>query len=105
MEKWSVVSDLCSNGASTAVASPLVDTDCLIGYGAAMLLQERLMISSDQFNADVCGRCGLLGAAGWCQFCRSAEHMAVLRLPYGCKLLFQELMAMNIVPRLLLRDP
>jgi DNA-directed RNA polymerase III subunit RPC2 len=82
-----------------------MERDCLIGYGAAMLLQERLMISSDQFNADVCSRCGLLGAAGWCQFCRSSEHMAVLRLPYGCKLLFQELMAMNIIPRLLLRDP
>lgn len=76
----------------------------MIGYGAAMLLQERLMISSDAFNADVCGQCGLLGGAGWCQYCRSGDHMATLRIPYACKLLFQELQAMNIVPRLLLRD-
>ena len=26
----------------------------LVGYGAAMLLQERLMLSSDVYNADVC---------------------------------------------------
>lgn len=76
----------------------------LIGYGTAMLLQERLLISSDAFNADVCGACGLLGAAGWCQFCRSREAMQVLRIPYACKLLFQELTAMNIVPRIQLRD-
>ncbi len=76
----------------------------LIGYGAAMLLQERLLISSDAFNADVCGACGLMGAAGWCQFCRSRAHMQVLRIPYACKLLFQELQAMNIVPRIVMKD-
>ena len=31
-----------------------MERDCLIGYGAAMLLQERLMVSSDAFDADVC---------------------------------------------------
>lgn len=69
-----------------------------------MLLQERLLVSSDAFNADVCSACGLLGSSGWCQYCRSGEHMAVLRMPYACKLLFQELTAMNIVPRLVLKD-
>lgn len=69
-----------------------------------MLLQERLLISSDAFNADVCSKCGLLGAAGWCQFCRSRDHMETLRMPYACKLLFQELQAMNIVPRIQLKD-
>ena len=27
-----------------------MERDCLIGYGASMLLLERLMISSDQFE-------------------------------------------------------
>jgi len=26
---------------------------------------ERLMISSDAFEIDVCGQCGLLGYSGW----------------------------------------
>lgn len=70
-----------------------------------MLLRERLMISSDAFAADVCAKCGLLGSAGWCASCRTGDGMAVLRMPYACKLLLQELQSMNIVPRLVLKDP
>ena len=76
-------------GALSAFAYPPPSPPSLIGYGTAMLLQERLMISSDAFNADVCGHGGLLGSAGWCQFCRSGDHMAVVRMPYAAKLLFQ----------------
>lgn len=31
----------------------------------SMLILERLMISSDQFQVDVCNQCGLLGYNGW----------------------------------------
>ena len=64
-----------------------------------------------------CSKCGLLGYCGWCQFCKSSSlpriHLYVacltisfagnvntLRIPYACKLLFQELQSMNIVPQL-----
>ncbi len=30
-----------------------------------MLILERLMISSDAFDVDVCNRCGLMGYFGW----------------------------------------
>jgi DNA-directed RNA polymerase III subunit RPC2 len=39
-----------------------------------------------------------------CPSTRSPDHMASLKLPYACKLLFQELQSMNIVPRLELAD-
>lgn len=81
-----------------------MERDCLIGYGASMLLQERLMISSDAFSADVCRQCGMLGSSGWCQYCQNTAFMSTIRMPYPCKLLFQELLAMSIVPKLTLKD-
>jgi len=77
-----------------------MERDCLIAYGASMLLVERLMISSDAFDVDVCNKCGLLGYKGWCHNCRSSSSVSSIQIPYACKLLFQELQAMNIVPRL-----
>lgn len=35
-----------------------------------------------------------------CHYCKSSCHVSSLRIPYACKLLFQELQSMNIVPRL-----
>ena len=58
------------------------------------------MTSSDGFNATVCEQCGLLASAQWCTGCRTAEHLRSISIPYACKLLFQELQSMNIVPRL-----
>jgi len=77
-----------------------MERDCLIAYGASMLLVERLMISSDAFNVEVCGKCGLLAYSGWCHSCQTSIGVSAIRIPYACKLLFQELQSMNIVPRL-----
>ena len=79
-----------------------MERDCLIGYGATQLLLERLMISSDAFPVNVCQQCGLLGYNGYCGYCRSSKNIANLTIPYATKLLFQELMAMQVVPRLVL---
>jgi len=81
-----------------------MERDCLIGYGATGLLIERLMISSDIFDATVCLKCGLLSREGWCQYCRDHANLTELRIPYACKLLFQELESMNILPKLTLQD-
>lgn len=81
-----------------------MERDCLIGYGASALLIERLMISSDAFEVAVCEGCGLLGYAGWCNRCKSSGKVSKIRIPYACKLLFQELQSMNIIPRLTLQD-
>lgn len=80
-----------------------MERDCLIAYGSSMLLLERLMISSDAFEVDVCSECGLMGYSGWCHYCSSSHNISTLKIPYACKLLFQELMSMNIVPRLSLK--
>eukprot|EP00658_Telonema_sp_P-2_P025561 TRINITY_DN20299_c0_g2_i2.p1 TRINITY_DN20299_c0_g2~~TRINITY_DN20299_c0_g2_i2.p1 ORF type:complete len:563 (+),score=103.15 TRINITY_DN20299_c0_g2_i2:353-2041(+) len=81
-----------------------MERDCLIGYGAAMLLNERLMLSSDAFQIHVCSVCGLMGYKSQglehCGHCRTTDTMCELQIPYACKLLFQELQSMNVVPRL-----
>jgi DNA-directed RNA polymerase III subunit RPC2 len=77
-----------------------MERDCLIGYGASMLLVERLMLSSDVFTVSICERCSLLSNPSWCQHCKSSGPISSLNIPYACKLLFQELQAMNVVPRL-----
>ncbi|XP_012274879.1 DNA-directed RNA polymerase III subunit RPC2 isoform X2 [Orussus abietinus] len=81
-----------------------MERDCLIGYGASMMLIERLMISSDAFDVDVCNTCGLMAYSGWCHSCRSSACVSTISMPYACKLLFQELQSMNIVPRLTLKN-
>ncbi|KAJ3212579.1 DNA-directed RNA polymerase III core subunit ret1 [Dinochytrium kinnereticum] len=78
-----------------------MERDCLIGHGAASLLMERLLLSSDAYDAEVCRECGILGSwGGFCQYCKSRKSVVKVTIPYACKLLFQELMSMNIVPRL-----
>jgi DNA-directed RNA polymerase III subunit RPC2 len=73
-----------------------MERDCLIAYGAGQLLRERLMLSSDRHECDVCAGCGLLGYSGWCQVCGSSAGVRRLTLPYAAKLLIQELASMNI---------
>ncbi|KAF4747507.1 DNA-directed RNA polymerase III subunit RPC2 [Perkinsus olseni] len=78
-----------------------MERDCLVAYGASNLLLERLMLSSDVFTASVCRRCGLLSYQnGTCKLCGTSENIVDIRMPYACKLLFQELQAMNVCPRL-----
>ncbi|XP_046739859.1 DNA-directed RNA polymerase III subunit RPC2 isoform X1 [Diprion similis] len=81
-----------------------MERDCLIGYGASMMLIERLMISSDMFDVDVCNTCGLMAYRGWCHSCQTSASISTISIPYSCKLLFQELQSMNIVPRLTLKN-
>lgn len=81
-----------------------MERDCLIGYGATMLLNERLMISSDETTVNVCEKCGLIGYLGYCNTCKSNNKVSSLKIPYAFKLLFQELISMNVVPRLTVED-
>lgn len=53
-----------------------------------------------QVLAQLCS--GMLGYNGYCAYCKSSKDVVKLTIPYATKLLFQELMAMQVVPRLVL---
>lgn len=68
------------------------------------------MTHSDAFRVHVCDTCGLLGVADLkkrtyhCPACDENKldyTLVQVYLPYACKLLLQELMSMNVAPRLL----
>ncbi|KAF2219302.1 hypothetical protein BDZ85DRAFT_44924 [Elsinoe ampelina] len=73
-----------------------MERDCLIAYGASQLLLERLMISSDRHEVDVCGKCGFMGYKGWCGYCGTSRGVVKMTIPYAAKLLVQELLSMNV---------
>jgi DNA-directed RNA polymerase II subunit RPB2 len=89
-----------------------MERDCMISHGAAHFLRERLFLHSDFYQAYVCSSCGLIASGlttlgtraepplPTCQTCAPGTPIHRVALPFACKLLFQELQAACIAPRL-----
>ncbi len=81
-----------------------MERDNFISQGTSRHLQERLSDMSDKFTTHVCSVCHLLAEANktkgyfYCRYCDDYDSVVEIDIPYACKLLFQELMAMNMVP-------
>lgn len=72
-------------------------------YFEKKIILKMIPVASISF-LQVCEKCGLLASHNWCQYCRSSTSVNSVKMPYACKLLFQELQGMNIVPRLTLKS-
>ncbi len=86
-----------------------MERDCLIGYGASMLLKERLLEESDRTYELVCDKCGSIAIhdhvknRDYCPLCDSTG-LHYVEMSYAFKLLLDEIKSLHIFPRLQLRD-
>ena len=86
-----------------------MERDCLIGYGASMLLKERMLEESDKAVELVCNSCGSIAVhdhiknRSYCPVCESTD-LAEIEMSYAFKLLLDEIKAIGIFPRLILKD-
>jgi len=79
-----------------------MERDSLIGHGVSNILNDRLFKSSDVFEMNICRLCKTPSInEKYCIYC-TQEHpelvseVVKVNIPFACKLLLQELQAMNI---------
>lgn len=86
-----------------------MERDCFIGYGAASLLKERMIDSSDRTTELVCTSCGSLAVwdkfknRQFCGLCESTD-VSEVEMSYAFKLLLDEMKSIHIFPKLRLKE-
>jgi DNA-directed RNA polymerase II subunit RPB2 len=84
-----------------------MERDCMISHGASKFTKERIYDVSDKYGIYVCKQCGLQAIHNdkehihLCKVCDNRTSFSYVKIPYSCKLLFQELMTINVVPRIM----
>ena len=100
------VYDITVDKVHSFLANGMVSHNCFINHGISHFLREKLFLVSDKYKTHICNKCGLICIADLeknkflCQSCKNTTDVSLIDIPYACKLLFQELMAMNIAPRI-----
>ena len=83
-----------------------MERDGMISHGASRFTKGRIYDASDSFRVHVCNKCGLIAPFNnkenihICRTCSNKTDFKYVEIPYACKLMFQELITMNIAPRL-----
>lgn len=84
----------------------VMERDVLVGQGVSAVLKDRLFEQSDQYTYWICDVCGLQAFVDkerkrrYCGLCYG-NKISRIRIPFGTKLILQELQAMGIVCRIL----
>ena len=80
-----------------------MERDVIVGYGASLLLKERLLDQSDKATVYVCKNCGNLGYYDYikkvkvCPMC-GGNNLDAVEMSYAFKLLLDEIKSMHIFP-------
>ncbi len=86
-----------------------MEGETLVGHGASMLLHEKFIEDSDKVVELVCEKCGIIAINDqirnrkYCALCGGSKVYPV-EMSYGFKLLLDELKALGILPKLLIKD-
>jgi len=84
-----------------------MERDCMVSHGAARFTKDRIYHASDTYQVYTCEKCGMIATFNdekkihLCKYCGNTTHFKYNKIPYSCKLLFQELITMNIAPRII----
>ena len=87
-----------------------MERDCMVSHGASMFTKDRIYNSSDKYEMHICGVCGMMARFNdkmkihHCKTCGNRVNFKRLEIPYAFKLLTQELVTMNIAPRIITED-
>lgn len=83
-----------------------MERDAMVAHGLSQFLKERFMEASDKYIMFVCNKCGLIARkmidknVYTCDSCKNSKDISKVCVPYAFKLMIQELMAINILPRI-----
>lgn len=105
-----------------------MEKDAILSHGMSNFLRDRFYNCADKFEIYVCNNCGIQsiyndGSASkkgsgregdggknrygsdmnihLCKTCNNTTDFSKVQIPFACKLLFQELQAINVVPRII----
>lgn len=84
-----------------------MERDCMIAHGSSKFTKERMVDVSDKYSMYICKKCGITAQYNdeykvhLCKPCENSTMFQKVVLPYSCKLLYQELMTMNVIPRMI----
>jgi DNA-directed RNA polymerase beta subunit len=84
-----------------------MEKDAMVSHGASRFTRERMYDVSDKYKVHICKSCGLVASYNdekhihHCRTCDNRTDFAYVEIPYACKLMFQELATMNVVPRII----
>lgn len=78
----------------------------MYAQGTSYMAYDRLCENSDKYKTEICDICGQFGMTKkdtgetYCKTCDRTDIPSVV-VPYATKLIFQELAAMNMLPRVI----
>ena len=87
-----------------------MERDCMVSHGAANFIHDRTYKCSDKYKVHICNYCGMIAIFNQekniysCKTCENYVSFSKVNIPYAFKLLTQELITMNIAPRIITKN-